>query len=311
MTFQINLLVAGAILLNIAGCVCQSDVCGKAALNTKIVGGGDATSGSWPWQVSIQRISTGSHFCGGSIINKDWILSAAHCFQSISPSNIKVSLGRQKLSGTDSNEISRKIDQIFNHPNYYSNFQNNDIALLKLSSSVLFTNHIQPICLAAAGSTFGAGTKSWITGWGKMNYGETQLSNTLQEVQIPIVSNTDCNKAYGGRITSNMICAGLTTGGKDSCQGDSGGPMVYNNGALWIQSGVVNFGKECALPGYPGVYARVSQYQSWINSHINSDQPGFIQVNSTVSNSSSLTVSHTFFILLSSSFFSLFKKTVQ
>lgn len=80
-------------------------------------------------------------------------------------------------------------------------------------------------------------------------------------------------------------------------QGDSGGPMVYNNGSLWIQSGVVNFGNDCALPGYPGVYARVSQYQSWINSHINSDQPGFIHVNSTGSNSSSCTVSHTFFII--------------
>lgn len=90
---------------------------------------------------------------------------------SIPPSNIIVSLGRQKLSGTDSNEISRKIDQVINHPNYYSNLQNNDIALLKLSSSVPFTNHIQPICLAAAGSTFGAGTKSWITGWGKIHYG--------------------------------------------------------------------------------------------------------------------------------------------
>ncbi|KAI7802990.1 hypothetical protein IRJ41_001291 [Triplophysa rosa] len=300
MTCQINLHVAGAILLNIAGCICQSDVCGQAALNTKIVGGDDVTAGSWPWQVSIQRLSTRSHFCGGSIINKDWVLSAAHCFQSNPASNIIVSLGRQTLSSMNSNEISRTIHQVISHPNYNSKIQNNDIALLKLSSSVPFTNYIRPICLAAAGSTFDASTKSWITGWGKLHYGDTQLPNTLQEVQIPIVSNADCSKAYGGFITSNMICAGLTAGGKDSCQGDSGGPMVFNNGTLWIQSGVVSFGQDCALPGYPGVYARVSQYQSWINSHINSNQPGFVYVNSTGSNSSSCTlfsVSHTFFII--------------
>ncbi|XP_029978083.1 serine protease 27-like [Sphaeramia orbicularis] len=78
-----------------------------------------------------------------------------------------------------------------------------------------------------------------------------------------------------------MICAGLLEGGKDSCQGDSGGPMVSKQGSVWVQSGIVSFGFGCARPNLPGVYSRVSQYESWISSHITSDQPGFVQFSSS------------------------------
>ncbi|XP_043089715.1 trypsin-3-like [Puntigrus tetrazona] len=278
---------AGAILLNIAGSLCQLNVCGQAPLNTKIVGGQAAVQGSWPWQASLHRITTGSHFCGGSLINKDWVLSAAHCFQSTASSNVKIYLGRQLQSGSNPNEISRTVIQLIIHPSYSTASQNNDIALLQLSSSVTFTDYIKPVCLAAAGSVLGGGTKSWITGWGKLNSADTQIPNILQEVQIPIVSNSVCNNDYGGIITSNMVCAGLSEGGKDSCQGDSGGPMVNKNNSQWIQSGIVSFGRDCGLPNYPGVYTRVSQYQSWISSQISSNLPGFVSFTSNDSSSGS------------------------
>ncbi|XP_051994792.1 trypsin isoform X6 [Xyrauchen texanus] len=279
-----TLCVAGAVLLNLAGSLCQLDVCGQAPLNNRIVGGQDASEGAWPWQVSIQ--SARGHFCGGSLINKDWVLSAAHCFQSIYWNTITIYLGRQsQVSGSNPNEVSRRVSQIINHPNYNNPSNDNDIALVQLSSSVTFSDYIKPVCLAAAGSIFGAGTASWVTGWGTLNSGDTQLPNILQEVKIPIVSNSDCDNAYGGGITNNMICAGLLNqGGKDSCQDDSGGPMVSKNGSLWIQSGIVSFGIGCADPSFPGVYARVSQYQNWINSYITSNQPGFVKF---ISNGSS------------------------
>ncbi|KTG47356.1 hypothetical protein cypCar_00045936 [Cyprinus carpio] len=279
MKFNTALSVAAIIFLNIAGSLCQLDVCGQAPLNNKIVGGQDATTGSWPWQVSIQSPTFGGHFCGGSLINKDWVLSAAHCFQS-SITTIEIYLGRQSQSGSNPNEAFRTASRVINHPDYSDPTHDNDIALLRLSSSVTFSDYIKPVCLAAAGSVFAAGSDSWVTGWGALK-SEGAAPDILQEVMIPIVSNSNCDDAYGAlKITSNMICAGLLNeGGKDSCQGDSGGPLVSRNGSLWIQSGVVSFGIGCADPKYPGVYARVSQYQDWITSTIGSNQPGFVEFN--------------------------------
>ncbi|XP_038594133.1 tryptase-like [Micropterus salmoides] len=173
--------------------------------------------------------------------------------------------------------MSRTVSQIIKHPNYNKIPNDNDIALLKLSSPVNFTDYIRPVCLAAAGSVFNAGTTCWVTGWGDIQYGVSlPYPQNLQEVSVPIVSNDECYTAYGGKITSNMICAGVAQGGKDSCQGDSGGPLVTKTSSTWVQAGVVSFGELCAQPNFPGVYARVSQYHSWINSHITTDQPRFV-----------------------------------
>ncbi|XP_072550587.1 prostasin-like [Salminus brasiliensis] len=270
--------VALALLLNITGLLAQTE-CGKAPFNTKIVGGNSADSGAWPWQVSIQY--SRGHFCGGSLINNNWILSAAHCFQSSqtsSPSALTVYLGLSSLQTVNSNTQRMSVRQIINHPSYVSITNDNDIALLELSTSVTFTDYVQPVCLAASGSTLGAGTLVWVTGWGNINTDVSLPSpKNLQEVEVPIVSNTKCASSYG-TITNNMLCAGLSEGGKDSCQGDSGGPLVIKQSAGWTQAGVVSFGNGCAKPNFPGVYARVSEYQSWINSKISSSQPGYVSV---------------------------------
>uniref|UniRef100_A0A3P8SQA5 Si:dkey-32n7.7 n=1 Tax=Amphiprion percula TaxID=161767 RepID=A0A3P8SQA5_AMPPE len=196
---------------------------------------------------------------------------------------LQISLGRQNLQGENPNEVSRTVNKIILHPSYDSDTSDNDIALLRLSSPVQFTDYIRPVCLAASDSVFNNGTDSWITGWGAVQEGVWLPSpETLQEVEVPVVGNRQCNCLNGiGRITDNMICAGVLAGGKDSCQGDSGGPMVNQQGSVWVQSGVVSFGFGCARPNLPGVYARVSRYQTWINSHIISDKPGFVQFTSS------------------------------
>ncbi|XP_048089365.1 transmembrane protease serine 9-like isoform X1 [Alosa alosa] len=278
--------VLTAVILLARGCLSQLDVCGQAPLNTRntrIVGGENAPAGAWPWQASLTR--NGRHFCGGSLINNDWVLTAAHCFPSTSTSGLVIFLGRQTQQGSNANEVSRTVTRVIRHPNYDDSTSDNDIALLQLSSSVSFTNYTRPVCLAAASSTFNRGTDSWVTGWGTIGSGvPLPPPQTLQEVEVPVVGNRKCFCKYSVQnigITDNMICAGRDEGGKDSCQGDSGGPMVSKQNNRWVQSGVVSFGIGCARAEFPGVYARVSQYESWIKTQITSNQPGFVTFTSS------------------------------
>ncbi|CDQ79391.1 unnamed protein product [Oncorhynchus mykiss] len=256
-------------------------VCGITPVNNKIVGGQDAPAGSWPWQASLQE--SGSHVCGGSLVNKEWVMSAAHCFSSASPNGWSIILGRRNQQGSNPNEVSTTVDEIILHPAYNGSTHDNDIALLRLSSPVNFTDYIFPICLAASDSVFHQGTESWVTGWGNANEG------VFCFLQIPYphprlckkwrfqLWGTQCDCLNGvASITDNMLCAGVLEGGKDSCQGDSGDPMVVEQNSVWVQSGVVSWGYGCARPNLPGVYTRVSSYQSWINSQISTDQPGFV-----------------------------------
>ncbi|XP_026133110.1 serine protease 27-like [Carassius auratus] len=257
--------------------------CGRTPVTTRsrIVGGQNASAGHWPWQASLLLLSR--HICGGSLINKQWVLSAAHCVHGYPTSYFSVFLGRQIQGGINPNEVFRYVRFIIKHPSYNNLTNENDIALLKLRSPVPFTDYIRPVCLAAHNSVFNSGTDSWITGWGNIGEGVPLLSpNVLQEVDVSVIGNRQCNCLYGvGNITDNMICAGLLEGGKDSCQGDIGGPMVSMQSSVWVQSGIVSFGTGCARPELPGVYTRVSHYEEWISSLVCSDPPGFVQFTST------------------------------
>ncbi|XP_073708659.1 serine protease 27-like [Garra rufa] len=273
--------VSLALLLCVQGSLSQLDACGQAPLNTRIVGGVDTFEGSWPWQVSLHSSVFGGHFCGGSLINNKWVLTAAHCLPGVTASSLLVYLGKRTQQGVNTYEISRNVISIIVHPSYNSQTNDNDIALLHLSSAVTFNDYIRPVCLAAQGSVFPVGTSSWITGWGDIQSGVSLPSpGILQETLVPVVANDQCNTLLGsGSVTTNMMCAGLIEGGKDTCQGDSGGPMVSKQCSVWVQSGVTSWGYGCADPNAPGVYARVSQYQSWITSHVGQNLPGFISFN--------------------------------
>ncbi|KAL1247044.1 hypothetical protein QQF64_034479 [Cirrhinus molitorella] len=175
--------------------VCDSQSCGVSPLSTPIVGGEDAAVGNWPWQVSLQFF--GYHICGGSLISNEWVLTAAHCVYYLSfASYWTVYLGRQSqnISVSNTHEVSRSVRSIIKHPDYNPSQFTNDIALLRLSKPVNFTNYISPICLAANGSVFHNGTTCWATGWEETGFlGTEPNAGTLQEVKMKVVGNKECN----------------------------------------------------------------------------------------------------------------------
>ncbi|RVE69980.1 hypothetical protein OJAV_G00083010 [Oryzias javanicus] len=283
MAFRV-MYVAAALTLLAKESKSEKPDCGQPQLSTRIVGGDEAPPGSWPWQVSLHRPS---QYCGGSLINHQWVLTAAHCVPGANPAGLTAYLGRHSQRRSNPNEVNRTVAEVITHPHYKGETNENDIALLKLSSPVTFTAYIAPVCLAASGSTFYDGVDCWVTGWGNIAFGEVlPPPQNLQEVKVPIVGNRRCQCDYGQyKISEDMVCAGLQEGGKDACQLDSGGPLVSKQENHWIQAGLVSFGEGCAQPNFPGVYTRVSQYQTWIKSQITGDQPGFITFTSAGTNS--------------------------
>merc|ERR1712136_621837 len=196
-----------------------------------IVGGSSAQRGSLPWQVSIQ---TWYHFCGGTIIGKRWILTAAHCFTGGS-NGVKIVAGEHNLRYNDGSEQKIYVQRHFTHPQYGPEVR-------RMTS---------------------------LSGWGstRATYATRNSPSTLQVVTVPLISDATCkrSKYYGSQISYSMVCAGkLGVGGKDSCQGDSGGPLVKKVNGKWTVLGVVSWGYGCARPDKPGVYTRVARFDKWI-----------------------------------------------
>uniref|UniRef100_A0A4W4FXW6 Peptidase S1 domain-containing protein n=1 Tax=Electrophorus electricus TaxID=8005 RepID=A0A4W4FXW6_ELEEL len=252
--------------------------CGRPPLVNRIVGGSEAQEGAWPWQVDIQVESTG-HVCGGSIISRRWVLSAAHCFPNPSDvSSYRLYMGRYQLNGYNQFETLSRVRMVV-IPEGYSNPQGgSDIALVQLSTPVTWSDRIQPVCLPSADLHFKSGTLCYVTGWGDIQEGVSiSGTGTLRQVGVPIIDQASCSSMYQIHssnsdpvvILPDMICAGYKEGGKDSCQGDSGGPLVCSVGnGTWIQAGIVSFGLGCAQRNRPGVYSKVSSFAGFIHSTV-------------------------------------------
>ncbi|KAG8201099.1 hypothetical protein JTE90_028769 [Oedothorax gibbosus] len=255
--------------------------CGRSQVPfRRIVGGQESVIGAWPWMAIIyyvRRRGTSAE-CGGVLITKKHVLTAAHCIVSsrrgttMRPRQLRVRLGDYDLT-TDADgatPVDVEIESVIKYKGFDLRTFQNDVAILLLKTEVVFDKHVFPICLpfdAFIGEDL-ANRNAFAAGWGTVSYGGP-ASPKLQEVQLRIWENPRCEVVFKKDvpITQANLCAG--DGDKDACRGDSGGPlMLASSDGRFYLIGIVSFGKKCAEPGIPGVYTRVTNFIDWIESNV-------------------------------------------
>ncbi|XP_032328552.1 transmembrane protease serine 13 isoform X2 [Camelus ferus] len=249
----------------------QCSHCGLRAMTGRIVGGALAPESKWPWQVSLQYGNT--HICGGTLIDAQWVLTAAHCFF---VTREKILEGWKVYVGTNNLHHlpeAASIAQIIINGNYTDEQDDYDIALMRLSKPLTLSAHVHPACLPMHGQTFSLNETCWITGFGKTKETDEKTSPFLREVQVSIIDFKKCNDylVYDSYLTPRMMCAGDLRGGRDSCQGDSGGPLVCEQNNRWYLTGVTSWGTGCGQRNKPGVYTKVTEVLPWIYSKMESE----------------------------------------
>ncbi|KAJ8683977.1 hypothetical protein QAD02_019769 [Eretmocerus hayati] len=231
-------------------------------LRPKIVNGTTVSIKEVPFQVSLQQ--WGRHFCGGSILNHYYIITAAHCVNGKKPTMLKI------IVGTENN---RKADQVYvpqeiiAHKEYTPLlFYKNDIALIKLKSPLKYSNVVQPVTLPKPHAKIPAQSPAIVSGWGRLGGDSRSGSDILRKAQIWITDPINCIKAMSVRkvkIHPTQLCANDPTMRKGHCNGDSGGPLTVNGTLVGIVSWSVK-DPFCASTKFPNVYTRVSEYIDWI-----------------------------------------------
>jgi secreted trypsin-like serine protease len=232
----------------------------------RVIGGTSVPNGKYEFVAALLDTRYGStayyqQFCGGALIDKDSVLTAAHCVYGESATPLQVAVGKTVLSSDQGQ--TRRVSRIFVHPKYNPNLNiAHDVAVIKLKRPV---SGIAPVKLATASQDYleTPGRDATVAGWGNTvaqppdGDAGSSWPDRMREAQVPLVSDSQGQSVYGSSyFPSLMVAAGET--GKDTCQGDSGGPMFSKVSDRYTQIGVTSFGTGCGASGYPGVYAEVN-----------------------------------------------------
>ena len=245
----------------ISACGSQNSGADEQISTLDIVGGSavSATQYSNYFTSIVSLRIYGSHFCGGTLIAPNKVITAAHCLADFSSSsirnNIKVVLGNTSLKSSAGTETF-KVSAFKIHEKYSSRNTQNDIAIITLDGNSRF----EPAPINTDASLPVVGSKTYVAGWGSTREGGS-ISSALKYTSVTVVSNDECADAYGSSITQRNLCA--YTAKTDSCQGDSGGPLYSYDGQKLTLVGIVSWGNGCARAGYPGVYTRVTEFPTY------------------------------------------------
>jgi len=265
-------IIALCILIGFASAQTYDDnTCGLRPLisnkdNDRIVGGTVCLRGDWPWACSMRY--RGSHICGGSLINNQWIITAAHCVSATaSLSDYTWACGLHDRTSSDPWTVVYTTAYFVRHPNYDARLIRNDIALFQINEVAIYNDYILPVCYPDESATYD-GQTSIATGWGS-TFSGGGVSPVQRQVPMPVLTDALCEERFNGGIGMldiySQVCAGEESEGKDTCQGDSGGPLVVEeSNNLWSIIGLTSWGYGC---GDGGVYTRTSYYRDWVEGY--------------------------------------------
>ncbi|NXD48833.1 PRS56 protease, partial [Corvus moneduloides] len=254
--------------------LCPPGSCGRrggpqvnaTAPRGRIMGGSVAPRGAWPWLVSVRL--HGELMCGGVLVGRSWVLTAAHCFGgNRNELAWTVVVGDHELGKPGAGKRAVPVRRILPHPKFNPKTFHGDLALLELAVPLAPSPTVSPVCLPSGSAEPSPGTPCYIAGWGSL-YEEGPAADVVMEAQVPLLSQETCRGALGkDLLTSAMFCAGYLSGGIDSCQGDSGGPLACQDPTShhFVLYGITSWGDGCGERGKPGVYTRVTAFTDWLS----------------------------------------------
>nr|ART88741.1 serine protease [Azemiops feae] len=223
-----------------------------------IIGGDECDINEHPFFVLIY---SDGFLCGGTLIDQEWMLTAAHC----DGKKMKLQLGlHSKKVPNEDKQIRVPKEKFFCLSSSGKYEWDKDIMLIRLNSPVHESTHIAPLSLPSSSPTVGSVCR--IMGWGSITITKVTHPDVPHCANINILNHAVCQKVYPGLLEkSKTLCAGILEGGTDSCEGDSGGPLICNG---QIQGIVSAGGDPCAKPRVPALYINVFDYTDWIKSII-------------------------------------------
>lgn len=247
--------------------------CGQMNTMTRIIGGSATQVHQYPWQVALTEGNNTEPYCSGSILSDQWILTAVQCVQNKSLDDLRVVVGEHNWNDDTETTVTERLEvsEVVIHPNYTSPIKNNNLALVKLLSPIIFKvdNKIAPICLPPP--DLYEEVDAIITGWGAAAPGGG-MENELHEVTVPTWTVDKCTSTYGSFMpVDDVICTGPSDDTKDYCNGDLGGALVTAgdpNGTYMVQIGLASVDLFCPFSHFPGFYTRVNSFLYWIWDHI-------------------------------------------
>ncbi|CAF1601517.1 unnamed protein product [Adineta ricciae] len=250
----------------------------QANIISKIKGGDDAIWHTWPWMVALFTNPRKGWSCAGVLVNENTILTAAHCLLHAKVSEIKAIIGVHTILGKLNPLNYYSVKSVHRHPNF-EDCCKNDIAVIKLTKSLLYGPKINSVCLpispylSVKDDDELVNRTGVIIGWGDSSKnGLTNMikSFTLQQADIRIFSNESCRQAYDTIFDpATEICAGDYDQRTDTMSGDSGGPLlIRESNGRWILLGITSYGSATSPQQAPGVYVKISAFTQWLEPYL-------------------------------------------